>query len=402
MKTKILFSVFFAIFLAQWGCTEPYEIETVEFESVLVVESTITDELKPQIVKLSKTSTLENPAILYEKNATVAVNSSNGNNFGFSWNNEKNYYVSDLPFKAEPNVSYTLNIITQDGKHYKSSVVNLPPKVEMNEVYPERIDDPTAEKDGVQVLVNTEDPTGNAKYFRYEYEETYKIVAPNPSPYFAEIINHDPMAGTYEIVLTPREPEEICYSTEYSTGIVQTSTTELNENRVFRFPVKYMDKTDAKFQTRYSILVRQYVQSVEAFTFYKIVKELGSVESLLSQSQPGYVAGNMVSEANPNEKVLGFFEASSMTKKRIYFNYEDVGLEKPPYFIDCEVLTLDYNDATVLDNDLDERAALYQLLTYDDYQVIGANSRLIYRIVQPQCSVCTYFSSNVRPDFWED
>ncbi|MEM0518742.1 DUF4249 domain-containing protein [Aequorivita flava] len=401
MKTNILFTALFAILL-QYACTEPYEIETVDFESVLVVESTITDEIKPQIVRLSKTSTLENPAIIYETNAAVVVNSSVGNNFNFSWNNEMAAYVSDVPFKAEPNVNYTLNIISAEGKRYTSSQVSLPPKVEMDQVYPERITDPTANKDGVQVLVNTEDPTDNAKYFRYEYEETYKIVAPYPSPYFVEIVNYNSSNGTYQLELTPRQPEEICYSTVYSTGIVQTSTTELNENRVFRFPVKYLAKTDAKIQTRYSILVKQFVQSVEAFTFYKIVQELGSVESLLSQSQPGYVAGNMVSEANPNEKVLGFFEVSSMTSKRIYFNYEDVGLQKPPYFVDCEVLTLDYNDATIMDDDPDERAALYQLIMYSDYQVLSQNSRLIYRIVQPECSVCTYFSTNVRPDFWVD
>ena len=44
--------------LLQISCTEPYEIETVDFESVLVVESTITNEVRPQVVKLSKTSQL--------------------------------------------------------------------------------------------------------------------------------------------------------------------------------------------------------------------------------------------------------------------------------------------------------------------------------------------------------
>src|SRR5690606_5171940 len=247
---------------------------------------------------------------------------------------ETGFYISNQAFSAQPNVAYTLTIQTQDGKNYKSSAVMVPSSVEMDEVYVERIEDATDDKDGVQVLVNTEEETGNAKYFRYEYEETYKIVAPYPSPFNSEIIDYDPLTGTYEVVLTPRQPEEICYSTELSTGINQTTTTELNDNRVFRFPVKYMSKFDAKIQTRYSILLKQYVQSVEANSFYKNGKELGSVESLLSQGQPGYVTGNMVSEANPDEKVLGFFEASSMTEKRIYFNYEDVGLEKPPYFVD--------------------------------------------------------------------
>ncbi|MCB0466529.1 MAG: DUF4249 domain-containing protein, partial [Aequorivita sp.] len=307
MKTKILYTAFLLVLFFQMGCTEPYVIETVGYESVLVVESTITDEMKPQVVKLSRTSTLDNADVLTEYNASVTVVGNNGDNFSFSQDNETGFYVSNQSFSAQPNVSYTLKIVTQDGKQYTSSAVTLPPSVEMDEVFGERIVSPTEGKDGVQVLVNTEDPTGNAKYFRYEYEETYKIVAPNPSPYTAEIINFDDEWYTFDVILTPREPEIICYSTEYSTGINQTATTELNENRVVRFPVNYLSKLDAKMQTRYSILVKQYVQSVEAYTFYKIVKELGSVGSLLSQGQPGYVTGNMVSEANPNEKVLGFF-----------------------------------------------------------------------------------------------
>ncbi len=402
MKMKLFYLVFFSMILLNVGCTEPFEIETIDYESVLVVESTITNETKQQLVKLSKTSTLENPGIVTENNANVTVTGSNGENYSFSQNGDAGEYLSDQVFSASPNVQYTLTILTQDGKTYTSSEVTLTPIVEMDEVYTDRIIDPNQEKDGVQVLVNTEDPTGNAKYFRYEYEETYKIAAPFPSPFFVEIVNYDGLAGTYDVILTPREPEEICYSSEISTGITQTTTTELNENRVFRFPVRYLSKDDAKIQTRYSILVKQYVQSVEAYTFYKIVKELGSVESLLSQNQPGYVAGNMVSENDPDEKVLGFFEASSMTSKRIFFNYEDVGLEKPPYFVDCEVLLLDYNDATTFDDDPDERAAFYQLVKFNDYQVLSASSRQIYRIVQPECSVCTYFSSNVRPDFWVD
>lgn len=402
MRIKFIYITFFSLLLFQMGCTEPYEIETVNYEKVLVVESTITNELKPQIVKLSRTSALEDPQILIENNATVTVSGDSGETYSFSQDSETGFYVSNQAFSAQPNVAYTLTIQTQDGKSYESSAVILPPAVEMDEVYAERIEDSNDDKDGVQVLVNTEDETGNAKYFRYEYEETYKITAPNPSPFEAEIINYNPTNGTYEVVLTPREPEEICYSTEISTGISQTTTTELNENRVFRFPVRYLSKFDPKIQTRYSILVKQYVQSVEAYTFYKIVKELGSVESLLSQGQPGYVAGNMVSEENPDEKVLGFFEASSMTEKRIYFNYEDFGLEKPPYFIECEPLLMDYNDNTELDNDPNEREVIYTYLTYYDYQVIRLSQLTVYTIVQPECSVCTYFSSNVRPDFWED
>ncbi len=402
MKTRMIITLFFTSLFFQIGCTEPYEIESVDFESVLVVESTITDEVKPQIVKLSKTSTLDDTTVITVSNASVDVTGDDGSSYSFSWDVSQEVYISDEAFSAQANVLYTLSVVTADGRRYTSSSVSLPAAVEIGALYAESINESSSSKDGVQVYVNTEDPSGNAKYFRYEFEETYKVVAPNPTRYITEIENYNPSNGTYTVVLTPREPEEVCYSTENSYGIIQTSTTELNENRVFRYPVRYLSKLDPKIQSRYSILVKQYIQSVEAYTFYKILNDLGDIGSLLSQGQPGYVAGNMISEANPDEKVLGFFEASSVSSKRIFFNYEDFNIEKPPFFYDCEVLTLDYNDNTVLDNDANERELIYQQITYYDYQVIHASTQLIYNLVQIECSVCTSISSNVRPDFWVD
>lgn len=328
----------FLMIFGNFACTEPYEIESKTFERILVVEGTITDQPDHQIIKISRTTPLDNKAIAYESNAKVSVAGSDGSKFNFTQDVNTGFYVSDQAFAAEPGISYILNILTADGKHYLSSPAVLPPTVPINKLYAERIVDPPGNKDGVQVLVDTEDTSGKAKYFRYEYEETYKITAPYPSPYIAEIINFDPVAFTFEIALTPREPEQICYSTEISSGISQTSTTELGENKIFRFPVRYLSKLDARLQTRYSILVKQYVQSLEAYTFYKIIKEMGSIESLLSQGQPGYVMGNIENADDADEKVLGFFEVSTTTSKRIFFDYMDFGLPKPPYFYECEVL----------------------------------------------------------------
>ncbi len=402
MKKTIFYIASILILLFVSACTEPYEIKTVDYESVLVVEGTITNEMKYQEIKLSKTSTLENTEILTENGANVSVTANNGSVYNFSQDPETGSYISNQQFQAEPNVGYTLKIVTSDGKSYSSSSENLPAQVEMDKIYAERVVDGVAGKDGVQVLVDTEDPTGTAKYFRYEYEETYKIVAPYPSAYTFEISNFDDEFYTFDIEVFPREPEIICYSTENSTGINQTATTDLSQNRIFRFPVKYLSKDDSKMITRYSILVKQYVQSIEAYTFYKTISELGSVESLLSESQPGYVAGNISSDSDPNEKVIGFFEVSSFTSKRIYFNYEDFGLEKPPYFVDCDVLVLDYRDNTTFDNDPNEREVIFTYLSYFGYQIIDYGQPYLFTIAKAECSVCTSFSSNVKPEYWED
>lgn len=399
MKSKILgLLIVLSALLLQLGCTEPFEIESQGYESILVVESTITNEMKRQIVKLSRTSPLESNSILFEDNADVNVVTNNGGFFHFSQDFETGLYISDRPFRAQPNVLYRLEISTNDGGLYRSSNVEMPPVVPIGELFADRVIENSENKDGVEVLVNTEDPLGNAKYFRYEFEETYKVVVPHPSPYSVEITDYVPFPESYTVVLTPRTPEEVCYTTEYSTGIIQTSTTTLNQNKVFRYPIKYISKNDPKFRERYSILVRQYVQSVEAFTFNKILKDLGDSESLLSQGQPGYPVGNITSNLNADEKVIGFFEVSSVSSRRIFFNYEDFGFTKPPYFQECEVYTLDYRK----NNDPNEREVLRTSILYYGYQVISGSSNGIYKIVEPECSVCSYFSSNVKPDFWED
>jgi len=195
---------------------------------------------------------------------------------------------------------------------------------------------------------------------------------------------------------------QICYTTKSNIGTIQTTTTELNDNIISRFPLRFIAKTDPIIKERYSILVRQYVQSIEAYTFYKIISELGSVQSILSQNQPGYVAGNIKSLSNPDEKILGYFETSSVSSKRIYFNYSDFQIDvPPPYFYECLSITLDFLDNTGTDFDWNERAYIYNLTVLDDF-ILEFHEEPIYIIVTGQCGDCTTFSSSIKPDFWVD
>ena len=84
MKNYLLYIAFLILALGIFSCTEPYEIESKGFERILVVESTITDQPRHQIVKLSRTTSLDNTAIQYESNAAISVVGSNGDNFKFS------------------------------------------------------------------------------------------------------------------------------------------------------------------------------------------------------------------------------------------------------------------------------------------------------------------------------
>jgi hypothetical protein len=381
--------LFYFLFLALANCTEPFPIGTIEFEDILVVESTITNELKRQEVKLSRTIDLTDLGQAIVDNAIVKVEASDGSVFDFSQDTETGNYVSNSEFQAMPDATYTLKISTQNGQSYTSKTVTLTPAVAIDRIYPEPV--VVNEEEGVQVFVDTDNQMGDARYFRYEYEETYEILLPNPTSLSWEINGFSDF-GVYNVELSERRLDEKCYSTIESEGIVQTSTSNLGENEIFRFPVRFIASDNPIIKEQYSILIKQYVQSQEAYTFYQILEDLGNVESFLSQGQPGFVTGNIVSETDPDEKVLGFFEASSVTTQRTFFNHKDFGWELPLYFIVCEKLKLPPNEQ------------LRKKLEFENYQVFSYDEDPgpIYSIAQSECTECATFSTHIKPDFWED
>lgn len=378
--------------LCLFSCTEPFALVTESFEDVLVVEATITDEMKYQEINVSRTYLLEDSIPVLESNANVNIEDSNQNTYNFI-HIEGSLYRSTVPFQALEGVSYKLLITTNDGKRYESKQEVLPAKAEIENLYAELVD--VNGETGVQVLVDSNENLGEAKYFRYKYEETYKIVAPLYSPFDASV-SGGITGGTINIVPKSQE-EKICFSSNYSNKIILTSVNSLSENKVSRFPIRFIPTDASILRERYSILVTQYVQSVEANNFYNIFKELASDEGLLVDNQPGFIQGNIFSLQNSTEKVIGYFDISSVSSKRIYFNYADFNISYPPYFYDCELLTLDYD---LTGPDVNERILLLQLLS-GEYKFLTGNHP-IYTIVNPECGSCTTFSSNIKPEFWED
>jgi hypothetical protein len=408
-----------SVLLISFSCREEIALETETFESVLVVEATITNELKQHEVKVSRTYLLEEIEPVIENNADVSVTDNTGNSFNFSQNSE-GVYVSDSAFEALPNVEYTLIINTVDGKTYTSNTQILSPISQINNLYAEHVND-DVKGDGIQVFVDSDNSNTEAKYFRYQYEETYQVVAPL---YFEEeslltnfeFLNGSPNVGavSYDTEFVLRnEEQQTCYASATNTEIIQTTTNELDNNIVLRFPIRFIRSDDGLLRDRYSILVEQYSQSIESYSFYSIISELGNIESVLSQNQPGYVEGNVT--ASNNERVVGFFEVASVSKERLFFNYFDFNIAQPDYLYECEFIELDYTDNAICGqclppNSKNQRHEIYRLLTEFenenlDYHIIERPTPTInalWRISNPECTDCTTVGSNIKPDFWVD
>ena len=373
------------------SCTEAYPLLTNTYEEALVVETTITNELKNQEIKLTKSARFEDEKYLPESGAEVYITDNTGNRYDFEDQSDK--YVSTVAFQAVPGTQYQLHINTKDGRSFESSPEILSTVTPMQSVKA-AVEKDNEDKRGVGIRINSFDPSNKSHYYRYEYEETYKVVAPKWVQTKA-VIN-----ANGALTFVQNDPNtRICYGNKKSTNLLLLSTSDLKEDRV-DYLVRFISDQDYIITTRYSILVKQYVESLAAFNYYSTLKKISGSASLLSPTQPGIVLGNLKSTKNPSDKIVGYFDVASVSIERIYFNYEDLflGEAPPPYYTDCQ-------EFCYADYPFSPDPCTHSPPFTDDVMLGTVNyylsSRFYYWVYAP-CGDCTTIASNVKPTFWVD
>ncbi|OUL61890.1 DUF4249 domain-containing protein [Flavobacterium sp. AJR] len=392
---KTLFFILFCFTIS--SCTEQYAFKTSTFENILVVQANITNEYKKQEIKISRSYRFEENGPSIEEGATVYVTDSDNTNYSFSLEKISGLYVSNTEFQAIPGKTYQLNITTKEGKSYSSSVQSLTPVSEI-QVEP-KIETIKGEK-GVQIVVSSYDPDAKSKYYRYEYDETYKVIAPDWKP-DKLIVAPFTTDGHPDFLVVPREGESrVCYTTKKSDDLLLMNTVGLSEDRI-NLPIRFIDIKNPILNERYSIIVRQYVQNLESYTYYKTLKSLSTSESIFSQVQPGFNYGNLKSNDNPSEKIIGFFEVSSISSKRIFFNFRDIFIDDPypPYYFKCEI--------SLYSNCWKDRGCggdkILSIVKGSGMDVLYyGNDKDTFAFITAPCTDCTKISSNIKPLFWID
>ncbi len=422
MRTWKNLIVAFIVFFNAHSCVEPFDAETRSFEDSIVVDALLTSELKNHRVIISRTFLFEEEQARAEQRAEVSIVDDQGTRYAFE-ESSPGVYLSAEVFAASAGRSYQLEIDTEDGRSYLSETVQTPENVGIDELMAVRETNDFGE-DGVSIVLSNSTPAGESNYFRYEYEETYKIIAPFWTPF--EFVVVDKIAcedgDAFEVVTRPEQEErQICYNTVSSIDIVQASTADLTTNDLQRFPVRFLNRNNYIISHRYSLLVTQYTQTPEAFSYYQNLKDFSSSESIFSERQPGFLSGNVLSQNAADEKVLGYFEVASVTRERVYFNYADLfpGEQLPPYAIicspvgkpalipegyHCDGLVCDGNCESPLINQIEAGLIVY-FLDNDNYETEiiefgGFSQTGPFLTKAAACGDCRELGSNVVPEFW--
>lgn len=384
--------VILVLFASIMACVKPYDFDPQSFEKVLVIDGAVSNQPGPYSVLISYTYPLD--TVLNEKvtTASVWVEDQNGTAYNYSISESGNY-TSPAGFTGQVGNSYRLFVEMPDGQRYSSEAELLNASPDIDSIYGRYGEEPTEEGDrnvgGIQFFVDSENAGGTTRYFRYEWEEAYKIVVPYPASHELQITEED-------TTLVPLQtPKGICYQENASNSLIYGTTVGSQGNRIVEFPVRFVSQEIQQLRTRYALLVKQYAISESAYLFYKRLRENNESGGSLFDKQTGSVFGNMISEDDPDQAVLGFFEVAGVSQKRTFFSRAglDDKLSGPDFPYNCH-----FTQSTITTPD-----SAFFYLNRD-----GGNVYLVndlppvpeIRIQSQGCTDCSFYASVVPPDYW--
>jgi hypothetical protein len=429
------------------GCIEEIPIQTdsasiSEAGNAIVVEANLSDLIETQKVVLSRVADFENDSIiaydaenpstylfpvaelqsrpvLYEQGARVRIIDDRGFSIDFA-EGEPGHYFSSIPFGAEAEVGYKLEIGLKDGRQIYSNFEQLNGTSEISNIAPRRISDPEL-GEGIGFFINTKSAEAGSAYHRYTFEETFKVVAPLWNPQDFVLSDYNPCADpvTYTLELANRnQQEQVCYRTQASQDVLLSSTQGLAEGILSDYKFHFIPKDDFKIAHRYSLEILQQTISLDAFLFYQNLRNFSQQENVFSQIQPGLLQGNLISSAGSGDLVIGYFTVSALIKKRIFLNYEDFfpGEPEPPFVVPCILKSSPESHAsrcpevpvqgggTLCPLSIIELLDLGDIIRYagpyqDDMNSICPGP---YAYVPRVCGDCTVLGTNIAPAFWQD
>ena len=322
---------------------------------------------------LSRTVKVDSSTFTPETGARVFVEGSD--NTSYPLNDIGNGRYGAPLFSLNPSTTYRIHIFTNNGKQYASDYVSLissPPIDSINWV---RHDDPAHA--GIQIYANTHDPRNNTHYYRWSYDECWQFHTTFESPY-----NYVPGQG---VVAIANLNDWTCWRYNSSSDILLATSSQLAQDVIYEAPINLIPLSSQQIMVRYSILVRQYALTKEAFTWWqtmqKNTEQIGSIFGV----QPSASSGNIHCISNPSEQVLGYVSGGNSRAQRIFITND-------------QVLPWDYNSGCV--EWTTNKITVEQLweLGYLVYYV-EVNTGIIHYSWKT-CIDCTLTGTNVRPSFW--
>ncbi|HZH96185.1 MAG TPA: DUF4249 domain-containing protein, partial [Flavisolibacter sp.] len=229
------------------------------------------------------------------------------------------------------------------------------------------------------------DPLNKTKYYRWEYIETW-----NYSSIYSTDLGVKNGLIYYK---NATNQTDSCWRTANSTNIILSSSVALSDDVISEFPVAFVPQNSEKISLRYSILVKQYALTEEAFRYLQLIQKNTEQLGTLFDAQPSQLKGNIQSLNSPGEPVIGYITASTITEKRMFLRKTQV--VNWNYGLPVEYCGL---FRTILQNPANYLIFDYPDTSFGPYYFETPGGIVI---TKKACLDCTeQGGTNVKPSFW--
>jgi hypothetical protein len=251
----------------------------------------------------------------------------------------------------------------------------------------------------VQVYLNTHDPANKTTYYRWDFTETYIIHAHNES--------YDELITNPVDTVIPRRPQDdvyTCWATDTSNTVLVGSSAKLRQDVIAQMQLTALGKSSEKIGDRYSILVKQYALTPDAYNYWQLLKRNTEQLGSIFDAQPSELPGNIHCITTPSEPVIGYLSAGAVSQLRIYIDNRNIPgtITKIPESVDgCYIGSFFYKDMEGI-NDIPlwiYSGKQYVLGTIPPSPMPG-QIILGYTATDRFCADCTLRGTNVKPAFW--
>ena len=375
------------------GCRKPYSpaITTANL-NYLVVEGVINSGPDSTIIKLSRTTPISSGnKIIIETNALVTVLSDAGDKYALSESSPGNYTFLGLNLPVTK--KYCLHITTSNDEEYQSDC-------EENKTTPD-IDSVvyTPQKSGVQFYVNSHDNTNSTRYYRWDYDETWT--------YFS-IYNSVLYYKNQQVIARPIDSlvYECFEHAVPSNSIFVGTSSNLVQDVINHFPLGYVDASTGKISHVYSLLVKQYALTPDAFSYWQLLEknteQLGSIFDV----QPSSTGGNIHCTSYPTERVIGFISVSTVKTKRIFvvgntLPFHVPSQVPPPNPNECDTGKIYFVPNFTYNIRLSDIFATGDTIPVTYIANPATNQVIGYTYAQIMCVDCRVLGgTNVKPSYW--
>ena len=370
------------------SCVEEFNVPntaTKMYESELVIQGRILSGEKSTFY-LSMTSAFgSNESNLPIEDAVITIIGQNGYETEMAaYDRIYNHYIINT-INLPQNTQYAVKVLYK-GETYQSDFQVLQTSPEIDEItYKEK-------SDGISIHVSTHDDENGRRAYMWTYEEDWEFHANINMFGMGPILYNDQIYQGTNI----DNPYYFCWGHNDSYNIHIYSTEKLKENRVPEYKLLEIPIDDIRISYIYSILVKQWSLSDEAYNYFRIQKLYTEESSGLFTPMPTEVQGNMKCTSNPDINVRGYVLASTITSKRLFIYEKDLNISSE--YENCQRSTpANYMDgkwkiwwmerilngqaiASVPNGYLDDNSVLYHTECFDCLQTEGATKK--------------------RPDFW--